>query len=87
MKNPISVLPPSVITGRVRKATFPIWLVLFLLFGHPEENLSLSQSEIAKAKKETVEAFQRISNNLQRGIQVIEHLKHFETTRNKIMKP
>ena len=87
MKNPISVLPPSLITGRVKKAIFPLWMVLFFLFGQPKQNLQPSPKEIEKVKQETVEAFQLISNNLHRGIRAMEHLKHFKATQSKIMKP
>ncbi|MEM9363723.1 MAG: hypothetical protein AAGA43_13880 [Bacteroidota bacterium] len=87
MKNPITVLPQLAFTRGVKKVSFPAWVFLFFLFAHPERNPPPDQEEITKVRQETLKAFQLISNNLQRGLQAMEHLEHFEATRNKIVKP
>ncbi|MEM9076085.1 MAG: hypothetical protein AAGC43_03555 [Bacteroidota bacterium] len=87
MKHAKAIVPFLNFTKGVKKASLPLWTILFFLGTPTEQVLQPNAKEVAKIKQETLQAFKLISINLQKGIQVMEHLKHFETTRNKVVKP
>ena len=86
MKHTTGILPFLNITKGVKKASLPLWVIVFFLSTSTEKGLQSNAQEVAKVKHETLQAFQLISINMNKGIQAIEHLNHYETTQNKIVK-
>ncbi|PRX54380.1 hypothetical protein [Flagellimonas meridianipacifica] len=87
MKHVITILSGLRAVGKAKRATFPVWVVLFILFLHAESSdIQSNSKDMLKAKRETLKAFDLISNNWNKGIRAIKHLEQFDTTQNEIMK-
>ena len=86
MKHTKGILPFLNITKGVTKVSLPLWIMLFFLSSSTEKDFQSNTKEIAKVKCQTLKALQFISINLQKGIQAMDHLNHYETTQNKIVK-
>ena len=86
MKHTKGILPFLNITKGIKKASLPLWIMLFFLSTPNEKGSQSNPKEVAQVKYETLQALQLISLNLQKGIQAMDHLNHYVTTQNKMVK-